>query len=133
MEAESWLKTEYRLQYPDGAGEGLTARKAEAEAPVASVFVSDGATVTLTAERTLCDVKIAGMSLFDWGEGPVVSEGDSYLSVSRLEKGQQIEVTLMIPDTQPNCMVCWQDESGLHCLGITDSGLDGSAQLVELD
>ena len=137
----------FTVPYADLAGivaDGfLPAEDAAADGTPAAALADDGLTpdvsltvdeggerIAVTADGLLQDVRVRRVSSSD---GLTWYAGNVCLYRNRLDAGESILVTAMLPDAMTNLMLTCETADGTACYGFFQSGKDGSVFLEPLE
>lgn len=92
---------------------------------------ASGTEMVLWADGDLADFRIWRVSSSD---GVTWYRGDCCYAVNRLEAGEMVELTAMLPDVMTNTMISYTAADGSTVYrGIGESGKDGSVFYLDLD
>lgn len=125
----AWLPAE---RVPSDGTLQITLAEDTARKPEVDAVVNEGGTeMVLSADGTIYDVRVRGVSSSD---GVTWYAGSEYLAVNRLTEGEGILISAMLPDVMTNVMVTYTAADGSTAAwGIVQSGKDGSVSLTELE
>lgn len=117
-----------------GTGQPQIALQTDDGAPAAAVTVqadATGAEMVLWSDGDLTDFRIWRVTSSD---GVTWYRGDCCYAANRLEAGEAVGLTAMLPDVMTNTMISYTGADGATVYrGIGESGKDGSVFYLDLD
>ncbi len=117
----------------DSQGEPQIALQTDDGAPAATMAVQaddSGAEMVLWTDGVLEDFRIWRVTSSD---GVTWYRGGCCYAADRLEEGQAVGLTAMLPDVMTNVMISYTADGETVYRGIGESGKDGSVFFLELD